>query len=161
MATRPNSELMKKRRESLDLSQKDVAYRLQSMGYKISDNHYSRIERGTDRYSNPQIDTAFAIAMILKMPVDELFIFTPEKEADFSPTPSQEKKIDYMPQEVKERIGKQIRAFRKEWKISVKEMAEKAGLAPSYIYHLEKGYGSKTALEKVAKAYKIDIKELV
>lgn len=152
---------MKKRRESLDLSQKDVAYRLQSMGYKISDNHYSRIERGSNGYNNPQIDTAFAISMILKMPVDELFIFTPEKAPDFSPTPSQEKNLDYMPQEVKERIGQQIREYRKKWKISVKSMAEKTGLAQSYIYHIEKGYGSKTALEKVAKAYNLDIKELV
>ncbi|WLR49603.1 helix-turn-helix transcriptional regulator (plasmid) [Halobacillus litoralis] len=157
---KPNTELMRQRREMFDLSQQEVAFRLQALGYPISDNHYSRIERGSNGYNNIQLETAFAIAKVLKYTVDDLFIFQPENEVDsFSPSPEyKERMANHMTKEKKLKVGQAIRDFRKKNKLSAKDIAEKTGMATSYVYHIEKGYGSKKAVQQIIDAFNIKIK---
>lgn len=161
MAVKPNSKLMKEKRMKLNMTQIDVAWKLQQMGIRMTDSHYSRIERGDKDYRDIKVNTACAIAHILEEPVEKLFIFTPDKEAEDDLTPFQKKKIkqDALP-DIKKAIGKQLRAVRKQRKIPVQEIAEHIECHPSYIYHIENGTGSIESMRKYGELVGVDVEEL-
>lgn len=160
MAVRPNTNLLKEKRQKLNLTQLDIAWKLQQMGIKVTDNHYSRIERGEDEYRNIHINTAFAIAHILKEPIDKLFIFTPDAEPA-SLTPSQKKRLrkETRPT-IKQALGRRLKEVRKQNKIPIQKLADHLGCHASYIYFIENGQASIELMKKYGEFVGLDVEEL-
>lgn len=155
MKVRPNTEFLRKRREELGYTQYDVSYMLHQMGVKITDNHYSRIERGVDAYKNPTIQTAYAIAKVLKADIEDCFIFEFEEPQEVPP--SKRKKIKHEVKDATKKIlGEKLKKLRKEKGIKVQEVAEYLDVHPAYPYCIEEGRGSDETTLRYAKLLGIE-----
>jgi transcriptional regulator with XRE-family HTH domain len=157
-----NSEYMIKRREELELNQRDIAWRVSLFGMKLSNTQYSRIERNVEGYTNIQVETAFAIARALECNIEDIFRIEFENDIkDFPPAPSQKRKMKSGTRNsVKQTIGKQLRKIREDLKLPAREAGKGIGVNPSYIYLIEKGDGSMETMDKLARFYGYDLKDI-
>lgn len=161
-----NTEFLQKRREELDLTQRDVAWRVTQLGLKLNDNHYSRIERGLEDYTNIKLETAFAIAYALHADLHDCFtVKYPVEIKKYTLSPDQKRKVrGESKQSIKFAIGMQLKGFRTKRKIPAREIAEAIDVHPSYVFQIEKGNASMEVIEKMARFYGFslaDLKEVV
>lgn len=158
----PNTEFLTKRRKSLDLTQRDVAWRVEQLGLKLNDNHYSRIERGMEDYSNIKLETAFAIARALGSDLQDCFNVQFENDIkDFPLSPEQRRKLKAgSKQTIKAALGQGLKDFRNKQAIPARVVAEAIEVHPSYIFQVEKGNASLEVMQKVAKYYGFELEDL-
>jgi transcriptional regulator with XRE-family HTH domain len=159
----PNTEYLVERRKQLELTQRDVAWRIEQLGdLKMNDNHYSRIERGLEEYTNIRLETAEAIARALEASLLDCFKVTFENDIkEFGLSPDQKKKIKAgSKQTIKQALGQQLKDFRTRREIPARVVAESIDVHPSYIFQVEKGNASFEVMKKVANYYGFDLDDL-
>jgi transcriptional regulator with XRE-family HTH domain len=158
----PNSEFLVSRRKELELTQRDVAWRVSELGLKLNDNHYSRIERGLDDYVNIKLETAFAIARALEATITECFSVKFEKEIEKFPlSPEQRRKLKAdSKQTIKAALGQKLKEYRNKQELPARVVADSIEVHPSYIFQVEKGNASFEVMQKVANYYGFDLEDL-
>lgn len=158
MAIIPNTEFLQNRRKQLDLTQRDVAWRIEQLGLNLTDNHYSRIERGIHGYTNIKLETAFGIARALNADLEDCFSAEFENDIhDFSLSPDQRRKLRHESEHVvKETLGKQLKKIRNSKGQSAREVADNLDMHPSYIFQIERGQASMEAMMRVANYFGYD-----
>jgi transcriptional regulator with XRE-family HTH domain len=157
-----NTEYMVERRRKLDLTQRDVAWRVAQLGMRMNDNHYSRIERGVEEYTNIRLETAFAIARALQSDLEDCFSVQFENDIeDFSLSPDQRKKLKAgSKQTIKQALGEELKKFRNKQGMPARQVAEAIEVHPSYIFQVEKGNASLEVMQKVANYYGFELEDL-
>jgi transcriptional regulator with XRE-family HTH domain len=159
----PNTELMLQRRKDLNLSQKDVAKRVQLLGLGLNDNHYSRIERGIEKYTNIKLETAFGIAEALRCNLADIFTvkFPNQAPRVFPATVEQkERKKNELKQGIKKEVGQKLREIRLSKDMPATQIGIDMGLHPSYVYLIEKGASSIERLKAYAEYLEMDFDEM-
>ncbi|MGG1219404.1 helix-turn-helix transcriptional regulator [Priestia endophytica] len=158
----PNSKFLISRRKQLELTQRDVAWRVSELGLKLNDNHYSRIERGLDDYVNIKLETAFGIARALEADITECFEVKFENDVkEFSLSPEQKRKLKAgSKQTVKAGLGQYLKEYRNSKGIPARVVADAIEVHPSYIFQVEKGNASFEVMQKVAKHYGFSLEDI-
>jgi transcriptional regulator with XRE-family HTH domain len=157
-----NTDYMVNRRKQLELTQRDVAWRVGELGLKLNDNHYSRIERGVDDYTNVKLETAFAIARALESDLHDCFSVEFENDIfDFKLSPEQRRKLKAeSKQTIKFAFGMKLKEFRNKRGIPARQVAEALEFHPSYVFQIEKGNASLDVMHKVANYYGFELADL-
>jgi transcriptional regulator with XRE-family HTH domain len=159
----PNTEFMLKRRKELNLSQKDVAKRVQILGLGLNDNHYSRIERGVGSYTNIKLETAFGIAEALRCNLQDIFtVEFPNQAPRVFPTTDEQKerKKNELKQGIKKEVGQKLKEIRLSRSIPATLASEDLGLHVNYVYLIERGLSSIERLKAYAEYLDIDFDEM-
>ncbi|MCM3155617.1 helix-turn-helix transcriptional regulator [Priestia megaterium] len=159
---KPNKEFMVARRKQLELTQRDVAWRVSELGLKLNDNHYSRIERGLEDYSNIKLETAFGIARALEATLIECFSVEFENDIEQFPlSPEQRRKLKAdSKQTIKAALGQKLKEYRNKQGLPARHVADAIEVHPSYIFQVEKGNSSFEVMQKVANFYGFDLEDL-
>lgn len=157
-----NTDYMVNRRKQLDLTQRDIAWRVTELGMKLNDNHYSRIERGMDDYTNIKLETAFGIARALESDLHDCFSVEFENDiTDFKLSPEQRRKLKAeSKQTIKFAFGLKLKDFRNKKGIPARVVAEALEIHPSYVFQIEKGNASLDVMHKVANYYGFELDDL-
>jgi len=150
MAIRPNTWELTRLRNERRWTQKDVALRLRQLGLGISDNHYSRIERGVEGYTNIQLETAFAIAHIYETTVENLFQYIPEVQDIKIETSADRLDAQQELKDNKKKWGKALKELRKKKNKTAQEVAEWLEVSTPYVYQMERGNGAEDKFEGYA-----------
>lgn len=160
MSIHVNKEFLVERRKKLGLSQADVAWRVREVSnLNMTHTHYSRVENGVIVAT---LETAMALAYVLRCDIHDIYTFTPEKELGqlgASPSQKEEFKKEFL-QERKKMAGQKLKEARLAKKVRLSDISDYLGVHDPYIYVIEKGGASASKMRKYAQFLGVSLKEL-